>query len=310
MKSANFSSAKKTWAHSLPLGAMLTTAACFMLPLDFASAQTAKASTLASVPSPKLETMDPKMFDRSTVIDNKWWSMKPGTRHTYVGTTVEDDGKVVPHKIVITITDLTKLIGGVRTVVSYDLDYADNELVEAELAFFAQDNAGTVWRFGEYPEEYEDKKLIKAPTWLHGIEGARAGIAMKAKPEMGLPVYSQGWGPAVGWTDHAQIHQMGQKTTVRFGKYEDVMVIKESSRDEATDGGYQLKYYAPGVGNVRVGWGGAKDKSQEVMELVKVEKLTAKELAAVREKAKALEKSAYKVSPKVYGLTAKMELIK
>ena len=46
------------------------------------------------------------------------------------------------------------------------------------------------------------------------------------------------------------------------------------------------------------------------MELVKVEKLTAKELAAVREKAKALEKSAYKVSPKVYGLTAKMELIK
>ena len=59
------------------------------------------------------------------------------------------------------------------------------------------------------------------------------------------------------------------------------MVIKESSRDEATDGGYQLKYYAPGVGNVRVGWGGAKDKSQEVMELVKVEKLS-KDLTQVR----------------------------
>lgn len=307
MKSVSFGSVKTNLKLSLPLGAMLATAACFMLPLDFAAAQTVKAVVRA--PDPKMESMDPKMFGRSTQIDNKWWSMKPGTRFTYVGTSVEDDGKVVPHSIVITITDLTKVIGGVRTLVSYDLDYKDRELVEAELAFFAQDDEGSVWRFGEYPEEYEDKKRIGAPTWLHGIAGAKAGIAMRAKPQLGTPPYFQGWGPEVGWTDYAQILQMGQQTKVKFGKFDDVMVIKETSKAEEADG-YQLKYYAPGVGNVRVGWGGNKDKSQEMMELVKLEQLSPKEMAAVRDKAMALEKSAYKVSPKVYGLTAKMEVIK
>ena len=72
--------------------------------------------------------------------------MKPGTRWVYEGTSVEDDGKVVPHRIVVTVTDLTKTIGGIRTVVSYDLDHSDGELVEAELAFYAQDDNGNVWQ--------------------------------------------------------------------------------------------------------------------------------------------------------------------
>ena len=307
MKSASFSSAKKTLVMTLPLGVLLATAVCLMLPVDFAAAQIAKTAVRA--PEPKLETMDPKMFDRPTLIDNKWMPMKPGTRYTYVGTTVEDGGKVVSHKLVVNITDLTKVIGGVRNLVSYDLDYSDNQLSEAELAFFAQDKEGTVWHFGQYPEEYEDKKLIKAPTWLHGIQGARAGIHMKAKPQLGTPSYSQGWGPVVGWTDRGQTYKLGEKTTVPAGTYTDVLVTRETSKEETVDA-WQYKYYAPGVGNVRVGWGGTMEKTKEVLELVKIEQLSPKELAAVREKAMALEKSAYKVSPKVYGLTAKMEVVK
>jgi hypothetical protein len=53
--------------------------------------------------------------------------MKPGTRWVYEGASIEDDGSVVPHRIIITVTDLTKIISGVRTVVSYDLDYSDDE---------------------------------------------------------------------------------------------------------------------------------------------------------------------------------------
>ena len=40
----------------------------------------------------KFEIYDPKMFDRSANIDNKWMPMKPGMRMVYEGTTVEDDG--------------------------------------------------------------------------------------------------------------------------------------------------------------------------------------------------------------------------
>ena len=123
----------------------------------------------------KLEIYDPKNFHRSTNIDNKWLPMKPGMRWVYEGTTVEDDGEVVPHRIEIYVTDLTKIINGVRTVVSYDLDYTDGELEEAELAFYAQDNDGNVWRFGEYPEEYDDGMVVDAPAWIDGLAGARAG---------------------------------------------------------------------------------------------------------------------------------------
>jgi len=257
----------------------------------------------------KFEDFDPNSFARSTQIDNEWMPLKPGTRYTYEGTTVEDDGTVVPHKVVINVTDMTKVIGGIRSVVTWDLDYGDGEVVEAELAFFAQDNDGNVWRMGEYPEEYEDEgTFVAAPTWIHGLEEARAGIMMKGKPQVGTPSYAQGWGPAVDWTDRGQVDQMGQKITVPAGSYEDVLVVAESSASEPD--AQQLKYYARGVGNVSVGWRGAGEKTKEVLELIKVEQLDAKLMAEVRAAALKLEKHAYEVSKKVYVHTPPLEPVK
>lgn len=249
----------------------------------------------------KFETYQPANFERSTTIDNKWLPMKPGTRWVYEGTTVEDDGKKVPHRIEIAVTDLVKVINGVRTVVSYDLDYTDGELVEAELAFYAQDNDGNVWRFGEYPEEYEDGKITATPAWIDGLEGARAGVMMQAHPRIGTPSYAQGWGPAVGWTDRGQVHKVGSQTTVATGDYADVLIIAETSQSEKD--AQQLKYYAPYVGNVRVGWTGTGEKSQETLELVRIDYLTAGQMDEIRAKAHKLEQSAYKISKNVYART-------
>ena len=52
---------------------------------------------------------------------------------------------------------------------------------------------------------------------------------------------------------------MGRKTSVAAGSYEDVLVIAESSETEID--ALRLKYYAPGVGNVRVGWIGKDEKT-------------------------------------------------
>jgi hypothetical protein len=253
----------------------------------------------------KFEDFDANNFTNPTKIDNKWMPMKPGTRWVYEGSTVEDDGTVVPHKVVINVTDMTKVIGGVRSVVTWDLDYSDGELVEAELAFFAQDNDGNVWRMGEYPEEYDEGKFIAAPTWIHGLEEARAGIMMKANPQTGTPSYSQGWGPAVNWTDRGQVDQMGVETAVPAGKYKDVLVIAETSASEPD--AQQLKYWAPGVGNVRVGWRGAGEKTKEVLELTKLEQLDTKAMAEVRAAALKMEKDAYKRSKNVYAHTPPLE---
>lgn len=253
----------------------------------------------------ELAIFDAGNFGDSTTVDNVWFPLQPGTRFVYEGTAVEDDGEVVPHRIEIHVTDLTKMIGDVRSVVSWDLDYTNDELVEAELAFYAQDDDGNVWRMGEYPEEYEDGKIVAAPAWLHGAEGAHAGIHMQADPQPDTPSYAQGWGPAVDWTDRGQVDQVGQETCVPVDCYEDVLVIAETSAAEPDAA--QLKYYAREVGNVRVGWRGEGEKTQEALELVEYGQLSQEELAEVRAQALELEKSAYAQSKDVYAQTPPAE---
>ena len=243
-------------------------------------------------------------FDRSTTVSNKWLPMKPGTQLVFEGTTVEGKEKI-PHRLVFTITDLTKTIAGVRSVVLWDRDFSAGQLVEKELAFFAQDNDGNVWQMGEHPEAYEDGKLVESPTWIHGLKGARAGLTMKAKPRVGAPSYSLGWGPAVGFNDFARVLKVGQKTCVPVRCYSDVLLVSEFNPDEP--GKSQLKYYAPGVGNVRVGWAGAKETSKETLVLAKVLQLSPQALAHARTEALKLEKHAYQISKKVYGRTAPLQ---
>jgi hypothetical protein len=259
----------------------------------------------AAQAAPQLPTFDAGTFVQPTRIDNAFMPLAPGTRFVYEGTTIEDDGTAVPHRVVINVTDLTKVIGGVRTLITWDLDYSDGELVEAELAFFAQDSAGTVWRMGEYPEEYEGDKFIAAPAWIHGFEDAQAGIMMHVNPQVGTPDYAQGWGPAVGWTDRGQVDSVGQKTCVPAGCYEDVVIIAETSAAEPD--AQQLKYYARGVGNVRVGWRGAGEKTRETLELTAIERLDAAGLAEVRAKALEMERNAYQRSTAVYANTPPAE---
>jgi len=250
------------------------------------------------------EDFNPGTFSRPTVIDNPWFPLRPGMRFTYEGFT-EEGGKRLPHRVVFTVTDLTKVVGGVRAVAAYDLDYSAGKLEEQEIVFFAQDDEGTVWHLGQYPEVYEDGKFVEAPAWVHGLQGARAGIMMKAQPRLGTPSYSQGLALAVNWTDRGVVYQVGQKTCVPVDCYEDVLVIDETSREEPN--AHQLKYYARGVGLVRVGWRGEGEKTKETLELVKVEQLGPQALAEVRAAVLNLEKRAYRISKNVYARTPPAE---
>ncbi len=250
---------------------------------------------------PAWESFDSNNFTQSTTINNRYMPLAPGTRYIYEGTTIEDDGTAVPHRIEIHVTDMTKVISGIQTVVTWDLDYSNDELVEAELAFFAQDNAGNVWRIGEYPETYEGGKFLEAHPWLHGVADAHAGISMQAEPKVGTPSYSQGWGPAVGWSDRGKIDEIAAEVCVAMGCYKDVLVVAETSTAEPD--AEQLKFWAPTVGNIRTSWRGAGEKTKETLELTSLEQLSPEALIEVRTKALELEKSAYEHSADVYGTT-------
>jgi hypothetical protein len=244
---------------------------------------------------------DPAQFDDPTEIDNKWFPLTPGTRFTYEGSSIVDEGRE-PHRVVFTVTDLTKVVNGVRALVAWDRDYGSGELRELELAFFAQDNDGNVWNLGEYPEEYEQGKLVDAPAWIAGLKGARGGVLVKAEPQPGASSHSQGYAPPpINWIDRARVYRTGQDTCVPAGCYEDVLVTEEFERTKP--GAFQLKYYAPEVGNVRVGWRGPKEDEKERLALIDLVQLDEGALAKVREQALEIEKRAYRVSRDVYGRT-------
>jgi hypothetical protein len=250
-------------------------------------------------------------FDKSsTHIDNKYLPLKPGSQLIYKGSAIPEGEKTrVKRRVVSTVTDLSKWIDGVRTLVIWEKDYTAGTLGESEIAFFAQDKAGNVWLLGEYPEEYENRKFVDAPTWISGQKGAHAGIAMLANPKVGTPDYAQGFAPPpVEFVDRARVYKKGQKTCVPVKCYNDVLVIEEF--EKGVPGVFHLKYYAPKVGLVKVGWRGANEVEKETLALVKRQQLSSKELAKARKTALKLDKRAYKRSSDVYGKTPKAKPLK
>jgi hypothetical protein len=243
-------------------------------------------------------------FDKSsTHITNQWLPLKAGSQLTYKGSAIPEGEKTrVKRRVVSTVTDVSKWIDGARTLVIWERDYTAGTLGESEIAFFAQDKAGNVWLVGEYPEEYENRKVVDAPTWISGQKGAHAGIAMLANPKVGSPDYAQGFAPPpVEFIDRARVYKKGQKTCVPVKCYKNVLVIEEF--EKGVPGVFHLKYYAPKVGLVKVGWRGANEVEKETLALVKRQQLSSKELANARNSALKLDKRAYKRSGDVYGKT-------
>ena len=141
------------------------------------------------------------------------------------------------------------------------------------------------------------------PAWIHGVQDAHAGIVMRGR-KLGKARLATPSCPAVDYSDRAQTYQMGLETCVPVNCYKDVLVIKEYALNEPN--AFQYKYYAAGVGNIRVDWSG-DDKSKEKLELVKIGPLSPDERATANAEALKLEKHAYEINQKVFGQTAPAE---
>ena len=124
--------------------------------------------------------VDPTRF--STRIDNPWFPLRPGTIYEYRG---GEGGK--PTRDVVTVTQRTITIAGVRARVVRDLVYTEGRLSERTNDYYAQDRPGNVWYLGEDTAELDDKGHVTstAGTWRAGVAGARPGILMPATPVVG-----------------------------------------------------------------------------------------------------------------------------
>ncbi len=270
---------------------------------EVAAAPGGSAAT-SEVPPPDF---DAAKFSDPLTIDNRWLPLVPGTEFVFKGTANRGEG-VEHHRVVFTVTDLTKKVNGVNGVVMWDRDFNGGTLVESEITFFAQDDGGNVWLLGEYPEEYDEEgKFEGAPsTWLAGVAGAQPGILMPADPKPSDPIYLQGFVPDIDFQDLARVDKTGQEVCVPAGCYRDVMVIDEWDPLAQPQDGHQLKFHAPGVGTVKVEAVGGEE--QELLELVEVRKLGPEELAAARREALRLDERAYRVNAR-WDVTAPAEPI-
>jgi hypothetical protein len=268
----------------------------------FGQAGAAAQGTVIPPGCPQPVQFQPDAFPNRPVIDNSWLPLKPGTRLTLEGRANRGGGPL-PHRVSFTVTDLIKVIDGVRTRVVWDVDVNEGELAETELAFFAQDSAGNVWNLGEYPEEFDGGDFLGAPnTWIAGVSGAEAGIHMRAAPQVGQ-TWLQGFAPAIDFLDCARVFTIKHQVCVPFACYSPYLRTHERSPLDP-EGGIQTKDHARGIGIVQVG--AVDDPEGETLVLVDRAILGPGELADARNEALELDARGYAIS-EVYGQTPPAE---
>jgi hypothetical protein len=171
--------------------------------------------------------------------------LEPGFAATYAG---KEKGKKVV--LIITVTAETKVVDGVETRVVEEKETADGETVEISRNYFAIANkTGDVYYFGEDSDTYEHGKVADHEgSWLAGVAGARFGLALPGKPEVGA-AYCQEIAPGVAM-DRAKILSVTETVKTPAGEYKNCVKIEETTPLES---GKEYKYYAPGVGLVQDG---------------------------------------------------------
>jgi hypothetical protein len=240
------------------------------------------------------DKFDPKNFGEPTGDANTWLPLVPGYQSSRDGTLFRGS-RELHHRRRITVTDATKVVNGVRTVLVLDQDIDAGQIAEQALDYYAQDTHGNVWYLGSYTETYEGGQFVNATDgWLAGVNGATAGVAMMANPKVGMPSYVQARIPGSEVLT-AEVAKLGERKCVPFQCFSDVLAILEA--------GNEFKYYAAGVGHIATepNYSGGE---QEKEALVNVIQLTSKGLAEASAQAIKLDEHARIIAREIFGGSA------
>jgi hypothetical protein len=276
-----------------------TTAAARQQATSTTSAAT--RSTAAPTTTVRLVNADPggkfnrKDFGSPFGDTNRWLPLVPGYQSVRDGTLFRGR-RELHHRRRFTVTDVVKVINGVRTVLVLDQDIDAGQIAEQALDYFAQDKHGNVWYMGSYTETYEGGQFVNAvDAWLAGVNGATAGVAMMANPKKGMPGYIQASIPGRE-TIHAEVAKLGEKKCVPFRCFSNTLAILED--------GTEFKYYAEGVGGIATepNYSGGEQEKERLLNVIQ---LTPKGLAEFSTLAIRLDQHARSAAGQVFGNSAK-----
>jgi hypothetical protein len=189
--------------------------------------------------------LNPAKF--SANIDNPQWPMTVGSRWVY-RVLDTSDGSV--KRDVIEVTKRTKMIAdGIRARVVSDIVTEDGEPVEVTKDWYAQDKKGNVWYFGEDTVEYVNGHPVDNGSWEAGVDGAMPGVALPAKPKVGLS-YREEYSKGVA-EDQSRVLALDEQAQVPAGHFKPVLMTEDFSPIEPDVS--ELKFYAKGSGQAVLG---------------------------------------------------------
>lgn len=202
--------------------------------------------------------INPENF--SNVVTNTYFPLDPGQVYTYTSQT--PDGL---ETVVVTVLAETRQVDGVICTVVRDVVSLDGVLIEDTYDWYAQDNEGNVWYFGEDVSNYENGEFQdKDGSFEAGIDGALPGIIMLANPVLELP-YRQEYSFNIA-EDWGKVVAKDVTVTTPYGTFDNCIKTADWNALEP-DAPMEYKYYAPGVGNVKE----EVEGTGEVLELISIE---------------------------------------
>lgn len=188
---------------------------------------------------------------------NPYFPLVPGTVWVYKGGGETDT---------VTVTDKTKVIDGVTTIVVHDVVTDANDVpTEDTDDYFAQHVDGSVWYFGELSHQLENGEIVGVEgSFKAGVDGAKPGIIMKAHPAVG-DVYRQEF--ALGDAEDAgEVISITGTESVPGASCTGTCVVTHDFSPLEPDANEQ-KFYAPGIGvilEVDIEEGGTRLELQSV----------------------------------------------
>jgi hypothetical protein len=188
--------------------------------------------------------IDPADF--TNPVKNPYFPLTPGKVFVYRGT--EGNDKLVEH---LRVLDQTKQIQGVTTTVIHDILFRNGVLGERTTDWYAYDNNGNAWYFGEQTAVYKPNGQVESRegSWQAGVNGGEAGIIMPANPKP-TDAYRQEF-LAGHAEDQAWIVANRGSVTVPYGTLDHVVRSYEWTRLEPNV--LSIKRYAPHLGIVQEG---------------------------------------------------------
>jgi len=175
---------------------------------------------------------------------NDWFVLEPG-----YCLTLENERKT--EQVVIRVLDETKLVDNVETRVVEERETAYGKLKEVSRNYFAlSQRTKDVYYFGEDVDQYKNGVLDSHEgSWLAGVDGARFGLMLPAKPVPGALWYQELAADVA--LDRSQVKALDKGFAAPAGNFTGCLEVEETTPLDPAE--KSKKLYAPGVGLVQDG---------------------------------------------------------